>query len=159
MRITINKTGKPLNHRLLTIIYLICFLLGFCIQGYGEDTTKVTPIQRVEYRWQLYANLQRWYHTWRMLYGKPNRSQTHSVRTNSQPPSDTPLPPGRERQGQPLAPESRPAFLLASVVPKTQRHRTDARRGHCASPARSPGQRALHQEAHKLLRSGGEIWS
>src|ERR687884_1452718 len=98
MKITISKTGKPLNHKLWPFIYLLCFLIGMCGQVKCEDITKVTSIQRVEYRWQLYVNLQNWYHTWRMFYGKPNRSHTRQVSNHEQPSSDAPQPPGREWQ-------------------------------------------------------------
>src|SRR4051812_24578532 len=94
MRITISKTGPPLNHRLLTVIYLICFLLGFCIQGYGEDTKKVNLPDRVTYEWPLYTNAVRTIHMWRLIYGTPKiRSQARKVSNNEQPSPDTPQPP------------------------------------------------------------------
>ena len=156
----IHLVNKPLNHKLWIFIYLICFLLGFCIQGYGENTRKVNLHDRVTYEWPLYINAVRTIHMWRLIYGKPKiRSHASKIPDHKQPSSDTPQPPGRERQGQPATPQSRPAFLLASVVPKAERQRTDARRSHCATAPRSPGQRALHQTADKLLRPGGEIWS
>jgi hypothetical protein len=157
MRVTISKTGKPLNHRVLKVIYLLCFLVGMCGQVKCEHTTTVHLPKRVTYEWPLITNLQHTIRMWRIIYGKPN-PQTHSVRTNSQPSPDTPKPPGRERQGQPASFTGRPAFLLASAFSQSKWQGTDARRGHCAAPQSPQGKGPLHKKADKLLRSGGQIW-
>jgi hypothetical protein len=158
MRITISKTGPPLNHRAWKIIYLLCFLIGMCGQVKCEDTTTVHLPDRVTYEWPLITNLKHTLQMWRLIYGKPNRSHAYEVPDHEQPSPDTPQPPGRERQGQPAQAPQRPAFLLASVVPKTQRQGTDARRSHRPPAARSPGKRTLHKEAYPILRSGGAVW-
>ena len=156
----IHLVNKPLNHSLWTLIYLICFLLGFCIQGYGENTKKVNLPDRVTYEWPLYTNAVRIVHMWRLIYGKPKiRSHASQIPDNQQPSPDTPQPGRRERQGEPAQAQGRPAFLLASVVPQSKRQGTDARRSHCASPPGTQGKRALHQTAHKLLRPRGAVWS
>jgi len=161
MRITISKTGPPLNHTLWTFIYLCCFIIGFCIQGDGENTRTVNRPERVTYEWPLITNLYRTVHMWRLIYGKPqpHAEKSRQVPDHQQPPSDTPLPARRERQRQLATPARRPAFLLASAFQKAERHGKDARRGHCATAARSPGKGPLHKKADKLLRSGGAVWS
>lgn len=101
MKISIRN--KPLNHTRWFFIYLICFLLGFCIQGYGENTQTVHVYERVTYEWPLYTNAVRIIHMWRLINGTPKvQVKAPSKKTRSeygQPPLDT----------QALLPQARPA--------------------------------------------------
>ena len=54
MRITVSKTGPPLNHSLWTFIYLCCFLLGLCMQVKCKGQT--VHQWRVTYEFKSYAH-------------------------------------------------------------------------------------------------------
>jgi hypothetical protein len=89
----IHLVNKPLNHRVWKLIYLICFLLGFCIQGYGESTQTINRPQRVEYRNVL---VERWIQIQqvkRFIYGKaPGKEKTQKEPTIVEIPEPQPSP-------------------------------------------------------------------
>jgi hypothetical protein len=160
MRLTISKTGPPLNHRLWTLVYLICFLLGFCIQGRGEATQTVKPIQRIEYHWKILENYIQIMRTRKLLYGKTQgkEKKTQSVTEVSEP-QPSPSQAGfeiqtrgrcnRRQPQQHLVAQNLPARRLAHAI-----WRQDARRSYPATPQSPSGQRTMYGPAGALSVGG-----
>jgi hypothetical protein len=65
MKLTIVKTGKPLNHTFWTFTYLACFLFGLCIQGFAK-TAKLTT--QVHFDWQQPTLYERYEESMRRHY-------------------------------------------------------------------------------------------
>jgi len=161
MRITISKTGPPLNHRLWTFIYLICFLLGFCIQGFGESTQTIHRPERFEYRWKVledYIRTQQLY--WR-LYGnkrveirqrteKEEKKKTGGNLVEIPEPQPTPFETclplqsrrtrNRQQPRESFASQNISAYSLAHPV-----WRPNAGRSYRPAPKSSSGKRTLHR--------------
>ncbi len=156
MRVLINRNPKPLNHRVWRIIYLVCFLLGFCIQGKCEDTTTVHRPDRVTYEWQLLKNTQQWMHTWRLFYGETQREKKEKTRDRKPQVSDaepTPHPPQIERRRQErreyVAASCRASRRLALPV-RGQNHR----RSHSAASTAAQGEGEMQREVGSVHLGG-----
>ena len=166
MRITFSKTGPPLNHRLWTLIYLCCFLLGFCVQGFGEDTVKVNRPDRVTYQWQLLENYFRYLRMREMLYGKPKvevkASSQHTSKTVPdavQAPLDAEMPLSGTWRTHRQRAKQHPAFAggTARSLSRPVRHEA-AGGGYRAPVARPSAQKPLYEAPDRTMRLRGDVW-
>src|ERR1044071_711020 len=142
----VSFVSRPLNHKLWTLIYLCCFLLGICIQGNGEDTVKINRPDRVTYQWKLIENYFR-YLRMRDFYGtqvevKARKTPLKS-RTNvpdAEPASHpAPFEKRRQRAGKHYPAQGGTARVLALSL-----RGQDHRRSHRASFKSPPSERAMH---------------
>lgn len=146
------RTVKPLNHRVWRIIYLICFLFGFCIQGYGEATQTVHRFERVTYQWKLIENIQQWRRTWRVIYGKTQgKEKAQEKPAIVEIPEPQPSPYLAEvqewrqrRRKHPLAQDFKTSRL--AYVVRFKNHRGS----HFATPQSPPRKRTLYRPPRPL---------
>src|ERR1044071_288762 len=155
----VSFVSRPLNHKLWTLIYLCCFLLGICIQGNGEDTVKINRPDRVTYQWKLIENYFR-YLRMRDFYGQQVEVKARKTplkpRTNvpDAEPASHPAPFERRRQrtGEHYPAQSGTPRKLASAF-----FRPHHRRSHRTSNPRSPNQGEMHQATDWILRLRGDV--
>src|ERR1044071_4302476 len=97
----VSFVSRPLNHRVWTLIYLCCFLLGFCIQGYGENTEKINRPEHIQYTWKLLETFERTIHFWRIFNGTPNHIEVKATQDgNRLVPDNQPTPPNTPKPGR-----------------------------------------------------------
>ncbi|MEW6126717.1 MAG: hypothetical protein AB1757_06740 [Acidobacteriota bacterium] len=101
MKITITRTGPPLNHTYWKIVYLLCILLSlmFAPVGKAEVTNKVTSIQRVEYHNRILENYIQYLKLRRLLnVSEKETSASRVQRLSRQMPSSPNTQTARRRQ-------------------------------------------------------------